>query len=204
MMEKHHSIALFCCYSVQIILLSNSVVSLGLLVILTKSVFFGFLFFKLRQVSLCCPGCPRTPYVDEAGLELSEILLPLSCLCLLSIGIKGMLHRAWLKSGFVLFLSTNEHYGNGMWGGVPQYSWKAYCPVSEVYSCIPMVEPLPFYLVNGVGKKCGSVVSSNSIPCTRNVERFGEWNLSQLRMVASFMWSVTSFSLKCNKYYLAS
>ena len=39
----------------------------------------GFWFFK--TVSLCSPGCPRTHFVDQAGLELTEILLPLFLEC---------------------------------------------------------------------------------------------------------------------------
>jgi hypothetical protein len=35
-----------------------------------------FLFFPDR-VSLCNLGCPRTCCVDQAGLELTEIRLPL-------------------------------------------------------------------------------------------------------------------------------
>jgi hypothetical protein len=35
-----------------------------------------FLFFRDR-VSLCSPGCPGTHSVDQAGLELKEICLPL-------------------------------------------------------------------------------------------------------------------------------
>jgi hypothetical protein len=35
----------------------------------TKKKFFFFLVFQDR-VSLCIPGCPGTPSVDQAGLEL--------------------------------------------------------------------------------------------------------------------------------------
>jgi len=34
-----------------------------------------------EMVSLCSPGCPRTHSVDQVGLELTEIPLPLSPEC---------------------------------------------------------------------------------------------------------------------------
>ena len=36
------------------------------------SIFFFFLVFRDR-VSLCCPGCPGTHSVDQAGLELRNL-----------------------------------------------------------------------------------------------------------------------------------
>jgi hypothetical protein len=45
------------------------------------------------MVSLYNPGCPRTHYVDQAGLQKS------TCLCFLSARIKGMHHYS--KSGFL-------------------------------------------------------------------------------------------------------
>lgn len=36
---------------------------------------------KMRQVSLCSPGCPATHYVDQAGPKLNEICLPLLSEC---------------------------------------------------------------------------------------------------------------------------
>jgi hypothetical protein len=40
---------------------------------LLKSFFFFFLFFVFPdRVSLCSPGCPRTHFVDQAGLELRD------------------------------------------------------------------------------------------------------------------------------------
>jgi hypothetical protein len=39
--------------------------------------------------SLCSPGCPGTCSIDQAGLELTEICLPLP----LSAGIKGVCHH---------------------------------------------------------------------------------------------------------------
>jgi hypothetical protein len=40
-----------------------------------------FVFVFQDRVSLCSLGCPRTPSVDQAGLELrdSEICLPTKC-----------------------------------------------------------------------------------------------------------------------------
>ena len=46
--------------------------------------FFPPLVFQDR-VSLCSPGCPGTYYVDQVGLELTE----LHCLCLWIAGIEG-------------------------------------------------------------------------------------------------------------------
>jgi hypothetical protein len=48
---------------------------------------FGFVLLLLflgaggTQISLCCPDCLGTPYVGQAGLELTEILLPKSPGC---------------------------------------------------------------------------------------------------------------------------
>jgi hypothetical protein len=36
----------------------------------TVSLFFVFVLFFRDRVSLCSPGCPGTPSVDQAGLEL--------------------------------------------------------------------------------------------------------------------------------------
>ena len=45
-------------------------------------VLFCFCFFFLpRCASLCSPGCPGTSSVDQAGLELTEICLPLPSEC---------------------------------------------------------------------------------------------------------------------------
>jgi hypothetical protein len=44
----------------------------------------GF-FFLHDKVPLCSPGCPRTHYIDQAGLELTGILLRIRRL---SAGIK--------------------------------------------------------------------------------------------------------------------
>jgi hypothetical protein len=49
--------------------------------------FSSLLFFIFRdRVSLCSPGCPGTHSVDQAGLELTEMHLPLPP----SAGIKGV------------------------------------------------------------------------------------------------------------------
>ena len=50
------------------------------------------LFCFFRMVSLCGPGYPGTSSVDQVALELTEI----TCLCLLSAGIKGMCYHALL------------------------------------------------------------------------------------------------------------
>jgi hypothetical protein len=42
---------------------------------------FGFGFFFRDRVSLCSSGCPGTHFVDQAGLELREIHLPLPPKC---------------------------------------------------------------------------------------------------------------------------
>jgi hypothetical protein len=50
--------------------------------------FVCFLVFHDR-VSLCCPGCPGTHFVDQAGLELRNPLASAS----MSAGIKGVRHH---------------------------------------------------------------------------------------------------------------
>ena len=42
-----------------------------------KTYIFSFSIFFLDRVSLCHPGCPGTHSVDQAGLYLTEICLPL-------------------------------------------------------------------------------------------------------------------------------
>ena len=37
----------------------------------------GFCLFVADRVSLCSPGCPGTHSINQAGLELTEIHLPL-------------------------------------------------------------------------------------------------------------------------------
>jgi hypothetical protein len=45
-------------------------------------VWFGLVWFGFQdRVSLCSPGCPGTHSVDQAGLKLTEILLPLPPEC---------------------------------------------------------------------------------------------------------------------------
>ena len=65
------------------------------------SQYFNFIKFCLfvfiqARVSLCSSSCPRTHYVDQVGLELIEIRLPLPP----SAGIKDVLHHM----GFVSVL----------------------------------------------------------------------------------------------------
>jgi hypothetical protein len=61
---------------------------------------FCFLFllllfkFLFDMVSLCSSDCPGTQSVDQAGLELSS--QSSTCLYILSAGIKGVGHYAWL------------------------------------------------------------------------------------------------------------
>lgn len=55
-----------------------------------------FLFW-LRQISLCHPGWPETPYVVSAGLGLTEHCLPLPPK---SAGIKGIRHHTLRDYGF--------------------------------------------------------------------------------------------------------
>ena len=60
-------------------------------------VLFVLSFVFLDKVSLCIrPSCPGTHFVDQAGLEHTEICLPQAP----SAGIKGMSHRhCQAKSG---------------------------------------------------------------------------------------------------------
>jgi hypothetical protein len=51
----------------------------------------GWFWFGLVLVSLCSPGCPETPSVDQAGLELRDP----PDRCFSSAGIKGVLYHAW-------------------------------------------------------------------------------------------------------------
>ena len=60
----------------------------GLVLVL---VWFGLgfvLFCFIETCFFCCPGCPRTLSVDLADLELRS-----TCLCLLSAGIKVVCNR---------------------------------------------------------------------------------------------------------------
>jgi hypothetical protein len=45
-------------------------------IIFLKGIFF-FLFLFLDRVLLCSPGLSGTEYIDQAGLKLAAILLPL-------------------------------------------------------------------------------------------------------------------------------
>lgn len=54
-----------------------------------------FVFVSQGRVSLCnSPRCPKTPYVDQAELELKRF----ACPCLLSDGIKGVCHHCPAKN----------------------------------------------------------------------------------------------------------
>jgi hypothetical protein len=58
------------------------------------------------RVSLYSPGCPQTPFVDQAGLELTDI----PYLCLPSAGIKGRHHHHhWPKKFLIFFLLLYPH-----------------------------------------------------------------------------------------------
>lgn len=59
--------------------------------------------FETGSYSLCSSG---THFVDCAGLELKRY----NHLCLLSVGIKGMCHHAWLLYFNILFCETGFHY----------------------------------------------------------------------------------------------
>lgn len=52
----------------------------------THTVFWG-------KVLLHNPDWPKTPYIDQPGLELAVV----SCLCLPGAGVAGMSHLAWLS-----------------------------------------------------------------------------------------------------------
>ena len=61
----------------------------NLLLLLLFWVFVGFVLFCFvlfcfvfpDRISLCSPGCPETHSVDQAGLELTEIHMPLPLKC---------------------------------------------------------------------------------------------------------------------------
>ena len=61
--------------------------------------FVCFLGGFFETESLYSLGCPGTYSVDQAGLELTEI----TCLCLLSAGIKDVHHQTPLFSVFYYF-----------------------------------------------------------------------------------------------------
>ena len=77
---------------------------------------YGFLvvvwFLVLEdRVSLCSPGCPRTCYVDQAGLKRSV------CLCLPSARTKDKYSTAWLVLPLLMLLflffkpcRTDDHH----------------------------------------------------------------------------------------------
>jgi hypothetical protein len=53
---------------------------------------FALLVFQLR-VFLCSPDCPGIHFVDQPGLELTDIQLPLPA----SVGTKSMRHQVQLR-----------------------------------------------------------------------------------------------------------
>jgi hypothetical protein len=57
------------------------------------SFFFFFFFLSQNRVSLCSPGCPRTHYLDQTGLKLTE-----------SAGIKSVCHRHLTKFLYTMSL----------------------------------------------------------------------------------------------------
>ena len=74
-----------------------SFLSSFLMCVFCVSLIFIHIYVFIYIVSLDSSGCPRTHYVDQAGLELKRS----DCLCLPSIGIKGVHHYyAWLKHSF--------------------------------------------------------------------------------------------------------
>jgi hypothetical protein len=66
----------------------------GLAGVLEFLLFFFLLFVFFKTASLCGLGCLRTCSVDQTGLELKKF----TCLCLLSVGIKGVYHHLVLNT----------------------------------------------------------------------------------------------------------
>jgi hypothetical protein len=73
-----------------------------------------FVFCCLRQDLYCVAGCPGTCYVDLAGLELTEILLPLPYKCFtLNLDMLSHLEVSMpppSQSLLFLFLKTGFHW----------------------------------------------------------------------------------------------
>jgi hypothetical protein len=66
--------------------------------------FNTFFFFQKDVISLCSPGCHKPNHIEESVLKFTEI-----CLCLPSVGIKGMHHHSptdicFLVDFFCLFV----------------------------------------------------------------------------------------------------
>ena len=81
-------------------------------------IYLGFvcLFCFLRQGSLCIAlTVPGTHYIDRAGLELTEIHLPLPS----EYGTKGMCHYA---QQFIYLIILFIYFRQGL----PVYSWLAW------------------------------------------------------------------------------
>jgi hypothetical protein len=58
---------------------------------------FVFVVFVFQdRVSLCSPGCPGTHSVDQAGLELRNLLASASQV----LGLKACATTAWLRTAF--------------------------------------------------------------------------------------------------------
>jgi hypothetical protein len=65
----------------------------------TYRIFFPLVFQD--RVSLCSPGCPGTQSVDQVGLKLIELHLPLPP----SAGIKGVCHHC--LAGIFFYLTAH-------------------------------------------------------------------------------------------------
>lgn len=65
-------------------------------------------FLFVLRVSLCSPGCPQTPSVDQAGLELKNLLASAYQL----LGLKACNHHCLAQKNFLFFffLSTGGEY----------------------------------------------------------------------------------------------
>ena len=63
-------------------------------------IFFFFFFYFRDRVSLCIPGCPRTHFVDQAGLELRNPPASASQV----LGLKACATTARLLSMFLMFV----------------------------------------------------------------------------------------------------
>lgn len=66
--------------------------------------------FVLRQVSLCSLAVPRTHYVDQAALELTEIHLPPPPkYCVVSHDCRHLYPLAWPRKVFLFEIVTQPH-----------------------------------------------------------------------------------------------
>ena len=62
---------------------------------------FFFNYFKTEFFCICRPGCPRTCYIIQAGLELTEINPPASASQVLRLMACTIMTTAWLDSKFL-------------------------------------------------------------------------------------------------------